>query len=127
VSSVTLLRGHRRITGAVIHFSGAVSDGSAGNTANYSVQLLKPGRRTRHGVRTLVAGKAVGITTASYDPNGHLVIVDFAATIAAHQALQLRISGGQGGISDPSGNPLNSPAQGVAGSDYVITLNSGGS
>jgi hypothetical protein len=122
VTGVSVLKVRHRTAGLVIHFSEAISSGSASNTASYSVHLVVPGRRTRHGIRQASIGKAVGVASAAYDPSGLAVTLTFGSRLAASQVFQLRVSGGVGGISDTAGNPLNSPSRGVAGSDYVASI-----
>jgi hypothetical protein len=123
VTSVSLLKARHRISGLVIQFSGALSGGSAGNAVNYSVNLLGMRRFARHGFRQLSVGKAVRVNAAAYNPAGHSVTLTFGSKYKISQAFQLRVNSGQGGVSDPAGDPLNSPSRGVAGSDFVATVN----
>jgi hypothetical protein len=127
VSGVTLSTVRHKISGMVLRFNKPLAGGSAGNTANYSLDLLALGRRPKHGQRQFEVTRTLKLAAAVYDPNAHTVTLTFGSRFRAGQMFQLRVSGGQGGITDASGNPLNSPARGMAGSDYVYSSNPSGS
>jgi hypothetical protein len=113
---------HGKVTGLVITFNGPLASGSAGNAANYSFHLLRLGRRSLFGQRQLKMGKQIGVGSVEYSPSSHQVTLSFATRLPRHQMLQVRINGGQGGITDASGNSLNSPSRGVTGSDFVYNV-----
>jgi hypothetical protein len=123
VTGLTVVKVHHRIAGLVVHFSGSVSSGAAGNTANYAIRLLRLGRRTTHGSPMHDTGKTLPIHSAAYDPNGHSVTLTFGSRLTANEWIELRVNGGQGGISDPAGTALNSPSHSIVGHDYVTTVN----
>jgi hypothetical protein len=122
VAKLALRTNRRRVTGVIVSFSDSVAAASAGNLANYTVHLLSPARRTKHGTQVVSLGRAIGITAATYDPASQSVTLALGTPVSSNQAFQLRVSGGAGGITDPSGRALNSPAQGTAGSDFVLNL-----
>jgi len=107
----------------VIHFSGPLNSGSAGNAANYSVHRLSVRHSARVAIQVIETGKSVPIASAAYDPTGHTVTLAFASKLRTSQLFQIRVNSGQGGISDPAGHSLNSPSQGVAGSDFIAAVN----
>jgi hypothetical protein len=126
VSGVTRLTAHGKITGIVIHFNDALSSASASNSANYSVRLLKVGRRPGIlgiGVRRATPHGTVGIRSVQYDSNARAVTLTLGSRLPSHQRLQLTVSGGQGGITNSAGHALNSPSQGTPGSDATFTVN----
>ena len=110
--------------GLAVHFSAPLASGSAQNVANYVVNLLRMGRRGRHGAVVIKSVKAVRISAVSFVPGASTVMVTFKSAISAGQAVQLRINSGQGGLTDVNGKPLNSPAASAVGSDFVGTWNS---
>jgi hypothetical protein len=107
----------------VIHLSGPVGSGSAGNAANYSVHRLSARHSARVAIRLVETGKSVPIASATYDPTGYTVTLAFGSKYRTSQLFDIRVNSGQGGISDPAGHPLNSPSRGVAGSDFVAAVN----
>jgi Tol biopolymer transport system component len=121
VASVTLQQKGRNTTGLVINFNEPVASGSAVATGNYAVHLLAVGR-TKQSVRAARLGKAIGIQSVQFTPNTSTVTLVFSTRVTASKPLQLRVRGGLGGITDRSGNALNSPPSGSPGSDYVTTL-----
>jgi hypothetical protein len=124
VSGVMVQTGRRnKITGLVISYNESLASTSAGNMANYAVNLLSLGRRTKHGARPVIVGRGVGVSSVKYDDAAHTVTLAFGGTLKAGQMFQLRVNGGAGGLTDPASNPLNSPSQGKPGSDYVFTAN----
>jgi hypothetical protein len=123
VAKLAVRTNRRRVTGVIVSFNESVAAASAGNLANYTIHLLAPGRRTKQGTQATSLGRAVGITAATYDPTTQSVTLALRTQVRSNQAFQLRVSGGAGGITDPSGNALNSPAPGTAGSDFVLNLN----
>jgi len=123
VSGVTLQKTGHKITGLAIHFNKPLASSSAGNVANYAVRLLSLGRRNLYGERSIKNGKAVRVSAVQYDPNTQVVTLSFHPRLAASQMFQLQVIGGPGGITDASGDALNSPSRGVSGSDYLYTAN----
>jgi hypothetical protein len=71
----------------------------------------------------LATGKTLPIDSAAYDSNAHSVTLKFGSQLPASEWIELRVSGGLGGISDSAGTALNSPSHGVAGHDSVWTVN----
>ena len=69
-------------------------------------------------------GRAIGVASAAYDSNAaHTVTVTFAAPLRGRPLFQVKVNGRAGGITDPAGNPLNSPSKGAAGTDYTFMSN----
>jgi len=102
-----------------LYFNEPLARGSAANVANYTVHLLKQGRRLAYGLRQTKIGKAVGASSVEVASDGQSILLTFSSRLHAGQMFQLRINGGQGGLTDTSGAALNSPSQGASGSDYV--------
>jgi hypothetical protein len=123
VAKLAVRTNRRRVTGVIVSFNDSVAAASAGNLANYTIHLLAPARRTKQGTQVTSLGRAVGISAATYDPTTQSVTLALRTPVRSNQAFQLRVSGGAGGITNPSGNALNSPAPGTAGSDFVLNLN----
>jgi hypothetical protein len=91
--------------------------------ANYGVNLLSPGHRTKQGLRKTSVGRAIGIASATYDPSTQKVSLTLGTPLRTNQKFQLRVSGGTGAIADQAGNPLNSPSKGSPGGDFVYNMN----
>jgi Tol biopolymer transport system component len=123
VTRVTLQTARHKITGLVIHFNKPLAGTGAGNPANYSVNLMTVARHVQRGVRQFKTGRAVGITATAYDSTSQTVTLVFAAPLSARQVFQLRVNGGSGGITDTSGNALNSSSSGEAGSNTTYIAN----
>ena len=123
VSSLALRTTRHRITSVIISFSKPLASAAASNLANYGVRLLNLGRRTKQGVRMTTVGRAVGISSATYDSTANTVTLTLSTPVRSGQKFQVRVSGGTGGITDQSGNPLNSPSAGSPGSDFDYNVN----
>jgi Tol biopolymer transport system component len=123
VSKLAVRTTRHKVTGLIVSFNEPVAGASAGNVANYSIHLLTPARRTRHGTHVTSIGRAVGIAGATYDAASQSVTLRLSTPLRPSQIFQLRVSGGAGGITDSSGRALNSPAQGGVGSDFVYNVN----
>jgi hypothetical protein len=126
VTGVTLQTTRHWINGVVVSFSKPLSSAAGGNAANYTINLLSLGRRQKNGVRPFKAGRAVALGTATLDSTMKTVTLKFSSRLTLGQMFQLRVNGGQGGITDQNGDPLNSPAPLAAGSDYVFVANQRG-
>jgi hypothetical protein len=122
VAKLALRTNRHKITGVIVSFNESVAAASAGNLANYTIHLLSHGRRTKHGTQVTSLGRGIGITAATYDPTTQSVALALSSPVRSNQAFQLRVGGGAGGITDSSGQALNSPSQGAAGSDFVYNL-----
>jgi hypothetical protein len=123
VAKLALRMNRHRVTGVIVSFNESVASASAGNLANFTVHLLSQARGAKRGTHVTSLGRAVGITSATYDPTTQSVTLALRTPVPSNQKFQLRLSGAAGGITDPSGNALNSTAQGAAGSDFVYNLN----
>jgi hypothetical protein len=123
VSGVALQKAGRKITGIVIKFNQALSTASASNPASYSVHLLRAGRRLSNGQRQLTPHVTVAIRAPQYDSSARAVTLTFSSRLRAHEMFQLTVNGGQVGITNAAGTPLNSPSQAAPGSNATFTLN----
>jgi hypothetical protein len=110
------------VTAVIVSFSKPLG-AAAGNLANYSVHLLTQARRPKHGTHLTSLGRAVAITTATYDSQSQSATLALGTPLRSNQMFQLRVSGGAGGVADQSGNPLNSASRGAPGNDFVYNLN----
>jgi hypothetical protein len=118
------LAGHK-VTGVVIHFDEALSAASASNAANYAVHRMSGAVGSAYALPKAGVGQSVRIASARYDGSAHTVTLVFRSALRGDQPFRLKISGGQGGITDPSNNALGSRTRGGPGSDFNNTVLAG--
>ena len=123
VSKVEVRTVRHRISTIIITFNKPVASMSAGTTSNYGVHLQTRGGRTKNGVhQAATLGRAVAISSVTYDPSGPSVTLALRKPLPSNQVFQLSVNGGTGGVTDQAGNPLNRPASGGPGTSFVDTL-----
>jgi hypothetical protein len=111
----------RRVQQVLITFNKPVA--GAGNAASYALNLLSMGRRQRTGTRPTGVGRALAISSASYDASTNQATLTLRAPLRTNQLFQLRVVSGSAGITDASGNALNSPSGGTAANDFIYDIN----
>jgi hypothetical protein len=117
--------GKRGIVTMVIGFSRAMDPASAGNAANYAVNLQGHNVKVRHGhvVSTVFRpGRTIPITSLVYNPTTYQTTLTLGAGVGRSKLFQFRASGSTGGLVDTSGRPLNSPQTGHPGQDYIVMV-----
>jgi hypothetical protein len=122
VQSLSLKTTRHKITAVIVRFSGEMDAASAGNVANYAVHLLTS-HRSKHGTRMTSLSRAVGVSSATYDPSSQSVTLQLGAALRPTQMFQVAANGGSGGLTDGSGNPLNGQGPQSSGSNFVYNVN----
>jgi hypothetical protein len=117
--------GKRGVVTMVMRFNRPMDPVSAGNAANYAVNLQGHNVKVRHGhvVSTVFRpGRTIPITSLVYDPATYQTTLTLGPGIGRSKLFQFRASGSTGGLVDTGGRPLNSPKAGYPGQDYIVMV-----
>lgn len=104
----------RTIKTIVVTFNGAIAPKKAIDPSNFLVTVPPQGRRGHD--------RPVGVRSAKYDATSRTITLTLRAPLSLNRAFTLRIKGGDGGLTDTAGRPLNGPDNLSAGHDYVETF-----
>jgi hypothetical protein len=103
---------HDRPTQIILSVNVPLDPARAQNLANY--QIVKP------------LGRAVGITSAVYDPATATIVLTTQTPLSLHRPFKLTVAlGGPAGLTTDTGIPLTPLGQNQTGTNFVTTIDAG--